>query len=61
MREIAIEDVPEFQKLFLEKMRSEHRADVLEPLGKGKIDGVITATLEKIAAETVKVIKEAKA
>lgn len=61
MREICIEDVPEFQRLFLEKMRSEHRADVLEPLGKGKIDATITGTIEKIAAETVNTIKEAKA
>ena len=53
MKDIPLSKVPEFQKLFLERMRSEHRADVLDPLAKGKIDKVITDTLERVAAEIV--------
>ena len=53
MRDIPLSKVPEFQKLFLERMRSDHRADVLDPLAKGKIDKVITDTIERVAAEIV--------
>ena len=53
MKDIPLSKVPRFQQLFLERMRSDHRADVLDPLGKGKIDKVITDTIERIAAEIV--------
>ena len=53
MKDIPLSKVPEFQKIFLERMREEHRADVLTPLGKGKIDNVITDTIERVAAEIV--------
>ena len=42
MKDIPLSKVPEFQKIFLERMRADHRADVLDPLAKGKIDQVIT-------------------
>ena len=58
MKEIPLSKVPEFQKLFLEKMRTEHRADVLDPLGKGKIDNVITHTIERVAAEVVNALNQ---
>ena len=58
MKDIPLSKVPEFQKLFLEKMRTEHRADVLDPLGKGKIDNVITHTIERVAAEVVKALNQ---
>ena len=53
MKDIPLSKVPEFQKIFLERMRTDHRADVLDPLGKGQIDPHITDTLERVAAETV--------
>ena len=53
MRDIPLSKVPAFQKLFLDRMRTEHRADVLDPLAKGKIDKVITDTIERVAAEIV--------
>jgi len=53
MRDIPLSKVSEFQKLFLDRMRTEHRADVLDPLAKGKIDKVITDTIERVAAEIV--------
>ncbi|MBQ6073958.1 MAG: F0F1 ATP synthase subunit alpha [Bacteroidales bacterium] len=58
MKDLPLSKVPEFQKLFLECMRSEHRADVLDPLGKGKIDNAITDTIERVAAETVAKLNE---
>ena len=59
MRDIPLSKVPEFQKTFLERMRTEHRADVLDPLGKGRIDNVITDTIERVAAEIVTAINNA--
>ena len=53
MRDIPLSKVPEFQKRFLDRMRTEHRADVLDPLAKGKIDKLICDTLERVAAEIV--------
>ncbi|MCR5709873.1 MAG: F0F1 ATP synthase subunit alpha [Bacteroidales bacterium] len=58
MRDIPLSKVPEFQRIFLTKMREEHRADVLDPLAKGKIDKVITDTIERVAAEIVASINE---
>jgi F-type H+-transporting ATPase subunit alpha len=53
MKDIPLSKVPDFQKIFLKRMREEHRADVLDPLGKGKIDNVITDTIERVAADIV--------
>ena len=53
MRDIPLSKVPEFQKRFLDRMRTEHRADVLDPLAKGKIDKLICDTIERVAAEIV--------
>ena len=58
MKDIPLSKVPEFQKLFLERMRADHRADVLDPLSKGKIDDVITHTIERVAAEIVTMLSE---
>jgi F-type H+-transporting ATPase subunit alpha len=57
MRDIPLSKVHEFQTLFLERMRTEHRADVLDPLAKGKIDKVISDTIEHVAAEIVASLK----
>ncbi|MBQ1708268.1 MAG: F0F1 ATP synthase subunit alpha, partial [Bacteroidales bacterium] len=59
MKDIPLSKVPEFQQIFLERMREEHRADVLDPLGKGKIDNVITDTIERVAAEIVTALNNA--
>ena len=56
MKDIPLSKVPEFQKIFLERMRADHRADVLDPLAKGKIDNVITGTIERVAAEIVELL-----
>ena len=59
MKDIPLSKVPEFQKIFLERMRADHRADVLDPLAKGKIDQVITDTIERVAAEIVELLNNA--
>ena len=59
MKDIPLSKVPEFQKIFLERMRADHRADVLDPLAKGKIDPVITDTIERMAAEIVELLNNA--
>ncbi|MBQ4222199.1 MAG: F0F1 ATP synthase subunit alpha [Bacteroidales bacterium] len=58
MKDIPLSKVPEFQKIFLERMRADHRADVLDPLAKGKIDQVITDTIERVAAEIVELLNQ---
>ncbi len=59
MRDIPLSKVPDFQKLFLDQMRAEHRADVLDPLARGKIDKVITDTIERVAAGIVATLNQA--
>ncbi len=48
MRDIAIDKVRPFQEAFLDRLRAAHKADVLEPLGQGKL----TPEIEKILADT---------
>jgi F-type H+-transporting ATPase subunit alpha len=50
MADIRIDQVIEFQGLFLERMRAEH-ADVLEELGEGKVSDRAESVIEKLAAE----------
>ena len=52
MKDIPLGKVADFQKEFLRRMRAEHRADVLEPLGSGRIDENITSILKTVAAQT---------
>ncbi|MBQ2598460.1 MAG: F0F1 ATP synthase subunit alpha [Bacteroidales bacterium] len=59
MKDIPLSKVPDFQRQFLAEMRAEHRADVLDPLGKGKIDKVITDTIERVAADIVTALNNA--
>jgi F-type H+-transporting ATPase subunit alpha len=48
MRDIAIDQVRPFQEAFLDRLRATNKADVLEPLGAGKL----TPEIEKILADT---------
>lgn len=50
LRNIPISRVQEFQQLFLEEMELRH-ADILDTIGKGKIDDTITKVLTDTAAE----------
>jgi hypothetical protein len=50
---ISTGQVHEFQRLFLDRMRTMHQ-DVLDGLSQGKYDEVMTAVLEETAAQVVK-------
>ena len=50
MKDIPLSAVADFQTAFLDRMRSSHREDVLEPLAAGKYDESITSILESEAA-----------
>ena len=52
MADLKVDQVPEFQGLFLDRMRSGHQ-DVLDALGGGKIDESITSVIEKAASAVV--------
>ncbi len=58
MRDIPLEKVRDFQKEFLESLRSGHQTDVLDVLATGKIDDNITVIIEKVAAETALLFKK---
>ena len=58
MRDIEIDQVPEFQKNFLDMLRMKHQADVIDVLASGVINDKVTGIIELVAAETVKAIKK---
>ena len=58
MRDVPLEKVRDFQKEFLESLRSGHQTDVLDVLATGKIDDNITAIIEKVASETALLFKK---
>ena len=54
MRDLALDQVDDFQTTFLSKMRAFHTEDVLEPLSRGAIDAAIFDIIEKEAHSIVK-------
>ena len=58
MRDIEIDQVPEFQKNFLEMLRMKYQTDVIDVLASGVINDKVTGIIELVAAETVKAIKK---
>ena len=52
MRDIVIELVPDFQERFLEALRTNHQADVIDVLASGDINDRVTALIEQVAGET---------
>lgn len=53
MKDIPVSRVREFQTAFLDRMRASHSADVLTPLGEGKLTPEIEKTLADVAASVV--------
>ena len=53
LKDLALEQVDDFQTTFFQKMRAFHAEDVLEPLSKGKTDPEIFTIIEKEAASIV--------
>ena len=52
MGDLKVDQVPEFQCLFLDRMRAGHK-EALDALGAGKIDESITSVIEETAAAVV--------
>jgi F-type H+-transporting ATPase subunit alpha len=57
MKDIRIDQVKDFQELFLDAMRASHQ-DVLDTLAAGKIDKDITAVIEETAAVVTASMKQ---
>ncbi|MBR5893501.1 MAG: F0F1 ATP synthase subunit alpha [Bacteroidaceae bacterium] len=53
LRNVPIERVSEFEQLFLDVMRTVHRADVLDVLASGQLTDEAAAIIEKVAKEIV--------
>ena len=53
MKDLALEQVDDFQDIFLSKMRAFHQDDVLTPLSKGQIDPAICEIIENEAKSIV--------
>jgi len=53
MKDIPLDKVKDFQSAFLERMRTLHASDVLEPLSSGKYDEAIGKIIEDEAASVV--------
>ena len=57
LRELALEQVDDFQTTFLSKMRAFHMEDVLKPLAQGSTDKEIFDTIEREALSIVRGMK----
>ena len=58
MRDIPVSRVREFQDAFLDRLRASHQADILDPLGVGKMPDGAAEVLEDIASQVVLSMKE---
>ena len=58
MRDIEIDQVPEFQQAFIEVLRAKHQVDVIDVLASGVINDTVTGNIEQVAADTVKALKK---
>ena len=56
MKDIRIDQVKEFQGIFLDRMRASHQ-DVLDTLASGKIDESLTSVIESVAADVTSSMK----
>ena len=61
LRDVPLEKVGEFEKLFINYLRGKHQADVLDVLRSGKIDDDVMAKLKAAAAEVATKYIEASA
>ena len=58
MRDIPVARVREFQEAFLDRLRASHKADILDPLGAGKMPDGAAEVLEDIASQVVLSMKD---
>ena len=51
LRNVELKHVAEFEKMFLEVLRSKYRKDVLDELRKGVLDENVSKLLEEVALD----------
>ena len=56
MKDISLDQVHEFDVLFLERMRATHQTDVLDKLSAGKVDPELFNVIEDVASGVVRSI-----
>ena len=56
MKDLSLDQVHEFDVLFLERMRATHQTDVLDKLSAGKVDPELFTVIEDVASGVVKSI-----
>jgi F-type H+-transporting ATPase subunit alpha len=61
LRDVPLDKVAEFEKLFINYLRGKHQSDVLDVLRTGKIDDDVMAKLKNAAAEVTSKYTEAAA
>jgi len=53
LKDLALDQIDDFQTTYLSKMRAFHSEDVLKPLSEGRVDEMLTAIIEKEAASII--------
>ena len=61
LRDVPLEKVAEFEKLFIDYLRGKHQDDVLDVLRTGKIDDDVMSKLKQAAAQVAAKYVEAPA
>jgi F-type H+-transporting ATPase subunit alpha len=57
LRDIKLNRVADFERFFMDALDAHHKEDILTPLKNGVLDKDVTNALEKLAAETVNLLK----
>jgi F-type H+-transporting ATPase subunit alpha len=50
LRDVPVEKVSEFERKFIDVLRTAHKEDILGPLHQGKIDDEVSMAIENVAA-----------
>ena len=58
LRNVAIKHIAEFEKMFLEILRSRYQKEILEPLSKGILDENISKLLEEVAGDVAQTFND---
>ena len=61
LRDVPLDKVAEFEKLFINFLRGKHQHDVLDVLRSGKIDDDVMAKLKQAAADVARRYTDAPA
>ncbi|MDR3133243.1 MAG: F0F1 ATP synthase subunit alpha [Prevotellaceae bacterium] len=57
LRDIKLNRINEFERMFVEALDARHKKDILTPLKNGVINENVTGAIEKLAAEIVNILK----